>query len=69
MWNWIYYSVFVFLFVVDGVFASQKAIKSAQEHFSKESDTKWLVVVGIIVVVGMIIWLINGAKKNSRKKT
>ncbi|MGR3319113.1 MAG: hypothetical protein ACUZ8O_11630 [Candidatus Anammoxibacter sp.] len=68
MWAGIYYCVFVFLFMVDDVFASQKALKAAREHFTQETNTKWFVIVGIIAVIGIIAWLINGAIKDSKKK-
>ena len=68
MWIKIYCSVFVFLFTINDVFATQRAIKSARDHFTTETDTTWIVIAGMIATVGIMAWLINRNKKNADKK-
>ncbi|MGR3218959.1 MAG: hypothetical protein ACUZ8H_03955 [Candidatus Anammoxibacter sp.] len=64
----IYYFVFFFVFMIRDVFATHKAINSAREHFTKDTNTTWFIIVSVIAVIGIIVWLIINSAKESKKK-
>ena len=59
---------FFCLFIVDNVFATDKAVNAAKDYFTRETDLTWFIIAGGVIVVLLIIWLISSARKNGKKR-
>ncbi len=68
MWLRFLYLSFFCLFLVDNVFATDKAINAAKDYFTKETDLTWITVAGGVIVFLLIIWLIRSTRKNAKEK-
>ena len=53
--------------MVDNLFATDKAINAAKDHFNKEKDLTWLAIVGGVVAAILIFWLLNPSRKKKNK--
>ena len=63
------FSFFALFLLCYNVFASEKAYESAHDYFSKEKDTKWFAIIGIVIVCALFAWLVISARRNNSKKT
>ena len=68
MWLKFFCLLFSLFFMVDNLFATDKAINAAKDHFNKEKDLTWLAIVGGVVAAILFFWLFNPSRKNKKKK-
>ena len=67
MWIKFLCLLFSSFFIVDNLFATDKAINAAKDHFNKEKDLTWLAIVGGVVAAILIFWLLNPSRKKKNK--